>query len=316
MGGDTTVPWSSSPTAVPCPAAPPTVVAGDRTLTVDWTAPEAGDAPVTSYTLFAWGREPGIYYRLAGSRVVRTSSDETRAVIRVRNGIQYDILVAATNAHGDSLFSYVSRSATTPTVPTITSLDPSGIFTFKQPTCTMSGSVTEDDGEPVDVGRVKVKWTDNRRTRVWGPVAVDDGRFSVTESRCNFPVGSQFYALYSGGTGAWPSDSDADRLWPRVRVALDIDVVERTVAGDERAKIEVGVHPRAVVAGHGVLLQLERAGGWRAVASDEVGERGRASFFVTPPRRPGDYRYRVFFPAVERWLSNSSIEVISRRRTA
>ena len=135
----------------------PTVVEGDRQVTVAWTPPATNGEPISGYTI-AWS---------GGSPVTVTGSTASHAFTGLSNGTGYTFRVTATNALGDGAISDQSATATpygdpspVPSATIAASTDGSGNVTLTWGAAggngrTISGyHITLSDGTQKDVGAV------------------------------------------------------------------------------------------------------------------------------------------------------------------
>ena len=96
-----------SASAVPSAPAKPSVVAGNASIAVTWSAPAANGSPITGYTATA----------TPGGATCSTTGALTCTITGLTNGTAHTVTVSATNAVGTSSASPASDPAT-PTAPT------------------------------------------------------------------------------------------------------------------------------------------------------------------------------------------------------
>jgi len=146
--------WSDvcTPDTEPERPAAPTVVHGDRVLTVSWQEPDNNGSPITGYQLRIGGGE--------AIPVAGTSTDWEP----LENGQDYTFEVAAVNAAGESVFSLASapeHPSTTPAIPAIGTTTRGGLIgasasTFLEMNWT-SVPVSQDGGDDIDYYRVQLR---------------------------------------------------------------------------------------------------------------------------------------------------------------
>ncbi|MDP9026357.1 MAG: Ig-like domain-containing protein, partial [Actinomycetota bacterium] len=142
---------------VPGKPAAPTVVEGDRQVTVGWTPPATNGEPISGYTI-AWS---------GGTPVTVPGSAASYVFTGLSNGTGYTFRVTATNALGDGAISDQSATATpygdpspVPSASIAASTDGSGNLTLTWGAAggngrTISGyHITLSDGTQKDVGGV------------------------------------------------------------------------------------------------------------------------------------------------------------------
>jgi titin len=162
-------------TTVPGPPTSVQATAGNRSVTVQWTAPtDTGGTPITGYTVRAYTGST------SGSSVAScsTTGATTCTVGGLTNGQAYTFTAIATNAQGNSVPSADSNSATPYTVPTAPSLvdaapaDRTLVLTFSPPT----------DTGGVALSGYEYRYSTDGGTTIsaWSSASVTGTRFSIT----------------------------------------------------------------------------------------------------------------------------------------
>jgi len=96
---------STTPATVPATPAPPTGESGDEMITLNWTAPSDGGAPITGYAVQQATHASGPFTSAGCS----FSLAPTCNVVGLTNGVMYFFKVAASNSVGQSEFSAASN---------------------------------------------------------------------------------------------------------------------------------------------------------------------------------------------------------------
>ena len=117
-GGDSTPPVMPEPRREPSMPSPPMLTAGDRQLTVSWTAPADNGAPILDYDV-QHRPSGGAWTQIVGRATTSLS------ITGLTNGTEYEVQVRARNSVGPGPWSFSSRDTpmaapSRPAAPTLT----------------------------------------------------------------------------------------------------------------------------------------------------------------------------------------------------
>ena len=184
------------PATVPNAPAAPTVTAGNKSVTVDWTAPSNEGQPISGYVLTP-------YIGATAQPAINLGNVLTDQVTGLTNGTAYTFTVAATNDLGTGLASPASVPVTPVTVPDAPVIE-SALAGNAQ--AALTWSTPDDEGSAITGYVITPHIGSTAQTAVdVGPVNSDDFTGLTNGTAYTFTVA----AINGVGTGAASAASDA-----------------------------------------------------------------------------------------------------------